>query len=99
MTDKELFDALDPATWQQRPLQKVFTLSGISFIDGKLKTDDGDELDWNDLHLAVVNRFKFFVGKHWDKIDSLVVERFTDVDEKTMKPQMAVQIRFTLKNG
>lgn len=85
MTDKDLFDVLDPETWPDRPLQKIFHLNNF----------DIEKSTREEIRQVLFAKFKEWAGKHLDKIDTMVVERCFDYQGDKEIP--SIQIRFTLK--
>lgn len=92
MNDKDLFDALDPETWQSRPLQKVFLLHNF----------DVEKSTQEELRQTLFAKFKEWTGNHLEKIDKMMIERFYEdltEDPKVRKIVPAIQVRFTLKSN
>lgn len=83
MNVKELFDVLDPETWNTRPLQKVFRFNAV----------DWKELSQEELRQVLFKKIHDWSNGKLHLIDTLAVEPF--IDEETMAP--CVQIRFTIK--
>lgn len=83
MNLKELFDVLDPETWQQRPLTKVFVFQAT----------DWTQLGQEELRQVLFMKITKWAGDNLDKIDLMNIETF--IDEVTMAP--CIQLRFTLK--
>jgi len=87
MNQKELFDVLDPATWPNRPLTKVFLLQNF----------DEEKATQEEVRQTMFKKINDWAGQHLEKIDTMVIERFYE-DQNNGNIVPAIQVRFTLKN-
>lgn len=90
MTDIELFDALDPESWKERPLQKIFLMHNF----------DAEKSTKEEIRQTLFRKFKEWTKDRLHMIESMTIERFYEdvlgkVDGESIVP--AIQVRFTLK--